>query len=201
MRFTGCLPLLGVLLLAGCAAEPDVDHQAAWRETLRHKKAALAPEATAEHKQLYADAVRSFVEKHPEHGRAQEVWARLQLGFADDLAEAGRYQDAIRFYRAVLIHHPENEDARRGLAIAADRLAVSRDRLVTLSKGMSGRQVVQILGKPLPGWKKETRRGDARFEAWYYRTRAGAVAAVYFRNGKVIGAEESSDARLGRLGS
>lgn len=201
MRFTAFLPLLAALLLAGCAADPEPDHQAAWRETLLHKKAALASDARPEHKQAYADSVRAFVEKHPEHGRAREVWTRLQLGFADDLAEAGKYQEAIRFYRAVLVHHPENDHARRGMALAAERLAISHEKLLALAKGMSTREVAHLLGKPLPGWKKETRREGAKFEAWYYRTRRGAIAAVYFRNGKVLGAEESSDAQLGRLGS
>lgn len=201
MRFTACLPLLATLVLAGCAAEPEADLQAAWRETLRHKKAALAPDAKPADKQLYADSVRAFVEKHPDHGRGRDVWARLQVAFADDLAAAGRYQDAIRFYRAVLVHHPEDEQARAGLASAAERLAVSHEKLLALSKGMSRREVAKILGKPLPGWKKETERAGTKYEAWYYRTRRGSVAAVYFRNGKVLGAEESSDARVSRLGS
>lgn len=201
MRSTASLPLLALLVLVGCAAEPENDHQAAWRQALHHKKAALSPDATPEQKQLYADSVRSFVEKHPKHGRAQEVWMRLQLSFADDLAEAGRYEESIRFYRAVLVHHPENDHARRGLAQSAERLAVSREKLLELSKGMSRREVASILGKPLPGWTKKQKRGEASFEAWYYRTRGGSVAAVYFRNGRVLAAEETSDARLGRLGT
>ena len=201
MRFTAILPLLAALVLTGCAAEPESDHQAGWRQTLVHKKAALASGATPEQKQLYADSVRAFVEKYPDHGRAREVWSRLQLGFADDLAEAGRYEESIRFYRAVLVQNPKSDHARRGLANAAERLAVSRPKLLELSKGMSKREVASILGKPLPGWTKETKREGVRFEAWYYKTRGGSVAAVYFRNGKVLAAEETSDAPLGRLGT
>lgn len=189
------------LLLAACAGEQTVDHSTEWRDVLKHKRAAVAPDATPEHKQVYADSVRAFVEKHPDHGRAREVWGMLQLEFAEELADAGRYQDAIRFYRAVLTHHPESEQARRGLALAADRLAVTRDKLVTLEKGMSYRQVASLLGKPIPGWSARHRRNGVTFEAWYYRTRSGAVAAVYFRNGKVFAAEEESSSQLGRLGS
>jgi hypothetical protein len=193
----------GVLALAlvACGGAQSADHQSEWRDVLRHKRAAVAPDATPEHKQVYADSVRAFVEKHPDHGRAREVWGMLQLEFADQLADAGRYQDAIRFYRAVLTHHPESEQARRGLTTAADRLAITREKLLELEKGMTYRQVASLLGKPIPGWSARHRRDGTTFEAWYYRARSGSIAGVYFRNGKVFAAEEESNARLGRLGS
>jgi hypothetical protein len=193
--FTG-LALLG---LACNGADQQPDHQAEWRDVLRHKPAAVAANASPAQKQVYADSVRAFVAKHPEHGRAQQVWQRLQLEFADDLAAVGRYRDAIRFYRAVLIRHPESDHARRGLAMAADRLAVTREKLLALQKGMSHRQVANILGKPMPGWSVKQRRAGTTFEAWYYQTRTGEVAGVYFRDGEVLAAEESSNARLARL--
>ncbi|MDQ3282948.1 MAG: outer membrane protein assembly factor BamE [Acidobacteriota bacterium] len=188
------------LLAAACGAgEPPRDHQAEWRDVLRHKPAAVAANASAGHKQLYADSVRAFAEKHPNHSRAQEVWQRLQLEFANDLAGAGRYQDAIRFYRAILANHPENMRARSGLAAAADRLAVTREKLLTLERGMSHRQVAGILGKPIPGWTMKKSRAGKTFEAWYYRTRSGDIAGVYFRDGKVFRAEERSSAPVARL--
>lgn len=188
------------LLAAACnSGDQQPDHQAEWRNVLRHKPAAVAPNASPVHKQVYADSVRAFVAKHPEHGRAQQVWQRLQLEFADDLAAVGRYRDAIRFYRSVLVRHPESDHARRGLAMAADRLAVTREKLLALEKGMSHRQVANLLGKPIPGWSVKQRRAGTTFEAWYYRTRTGEVAGVYFRDGEVIAAEESSNARLARL--
>ena len=196
-------PVSGLLLLfaLGCAGDAQPDHQAEWRGVLQHKAAATATDATPVHKQVYADSVRAFEQKHPNHGRARDVWQRLQLEFAGDLAAIGRYQDAIRYYRAVLADSPENEEARRGLALAADRLAVTREKLLGLEKGMSQRQVASVLGRPMPGWSAQNRRPEATFDAWYYRTSSGGVAAVYFRDGKVFAAEESSHARLGRLGS
>jgi hypothetical protein len=190
-----------VLVTTACGNQPAADHQAEWRDVLEHKRAAASPDASPGHKQVYADSVRAFVQKHPDHGRAREVWQLLQLEFADDLAAAGRYQDAIRFYRSVLTHHPENERARHGLALAADRLAITREKLLALRKGMSRREVAAVLGRPMPGWSVENRSSGVKFEAWYYRTHAGAVAAVYFRDGEVLAAEESSSARVGRLGS
>ena len=202
MRFSTVLATLLVFLTAACGGGTgDADHQSEWRGVLEHKKAAAAPDASPRQRQVYADSVRAFVQKHPDHGRAHEVWQRLQLEFADDLAAMGRHQDAIRFYRAVLTHDARNEHASRGLAASVERLAISREKLLALEKGMSHRQVASILGKPMPGWTAENRRPEARFEAWYYRTRGGGVAGVYFRDGKVFAAEEQSHAKLGRLGS
>jgi hypothetical protein len=199
MRFSPVI-FAALVLLSACT-DSSADHQEEWRSVLRHKPAATGPGASPDHKQVYADSVRAFVARHPNHSRAREVWQRLQLEFADDLAGAGRYQDAIRFYRAVLAHHPESEHARRGLAAAADRLAVNKDKLATIEKGMSHRQVASALGRPIPGWTMEQKRGRTRYEAWYYRMRTGSVAAVYFRDGRVFAAEEASNLPLGRLGS
>jgi hypothetical protein len=204
MRVFAVVSGLAVVLACGAMAacgDAQPDHQAEWRNVLQHKPAATAPDASPVHKQVYADSVRAFVQKHPNHTRAQGVWQRLQLEFAGDLAAIGRYQDAIRYYRAILAEHPENEEARRGLALAADRLAVSREKLLAVEKGMTPRQVASLLGRPMPGWSAQNRRAEATFDAWYYRTRSGGVAAVYFRDGKVFAAEESSHARIGRLGS
>lgn len=193
--------LLPIVFVACADRATQPDHTAEWRSVLEHKRAAVAPDARPEHKQIYADSVRAFVEKHPDHGRAREVWQRLQLEFADDLAALGRHQDAIRFYRAVLQHDPTNEPASRGLAAAVERLAVSREKLLALEKGMSQSEVAAVLGKPMPGWSAKNKRSEATIEAWYYRTRGGGVAGVYFRDGKVFAAEETSNAKLGRLGS
>jgi hypothetical protein len=200
MRVSPFLTVLPALVALACGGQQQPDHQSEWRDVLRHKQAAVLPDASPDRKQVYADSVRAFVVKHPNHGRA-EVWQRLQLEFADDLADAGRYQDAIRLYRSVLAAHPESNHARSGLALAAARLAVSREGLLALRKGMSQRQVASLLGKPIPGWTARNARAGTTFEAWYYRTRGGALAGVYFRDGKVFAAEETSNERLGRLGS
>jgi hypothetical protein len=191
-----------LVLLASCGDAPEVvDHQAEWRAVLEQKRAAIAPNATPQQKQAYADALAAFSKKHPQHGRARTVYTRVQLEFAEDLASIGRHRQAIRFFRSVLDREPDNLRARTGLATSADRIAVSRAKLLELEKGMNHRQVASKLGKPLPGWSSITRRREATMEAWYYRTTGGGVAAVYFRNGKVVAAEERSDARTTRLGT
>lgn len=198
------LPLLVLLtLLAACSNDgaQQPDHQAEWRAVLARKQAAMSPTATGAQKQLYADALSTFVRKHPNHGRAREVYRSIQLEFADDLAAIGRSRQALRFYRSVLAHDPTNERARAGMTLAMSRLSVTRDKLLELEKGMTKRQVAHILGKPVPGWTESVDRRSADIEAWYYRTTTGAVAAVYFRDGKVLAAEESSNAKMARLGS
>jgi hypothetical protein len=185
-----------LLALACCAGDDSVDNSREWLHVLQHKKAAVAPHATPQQKQAYADSLGAFVQKHPTHSRAREVYQRIQLDFAQELATLGRYQDSVRFYRAVLAHDPGNADAQRGMADAVAHLAVSRDKLLELEKGMSQRQVAHILGKPIPGWTARVERRDSVIEAWYYRRTDGGVAGVYFRDGELLVAEENSNAKI-----
>ncbi len=189
--------LLFALVAAACGghgAGPDAAGE--WRGVLQQKRAATAPNATAAEKQAYADSLGAFVQRNPSHSRAREVYQRIQIDFARDLAALGRYQDAIRVYRAVLTHDPRNADATRGLTEAVDRLAVTRAKLVQLERGMSEHQVARILGKPIPGWTETKERPDATIECWYYRTAEGGVAGVYFRDGALFAAEEKSHEKL-----
>jgi hypothetical protein len=121
------------------------------------------------------------------------------LEFAGELAAHGRYSDAIVFYRAVLTHDPANREAIKGLNEAIDRMAVSRQKLLALEKGMSQTDVTRLLGKPMPGWKVRNRHRDVVLDSWYYRTTGGGVAGVYFRDGELLGAEERSEAKLAPL--
>ena len=184
--------------MTGCGGtSPDVSSE--WLHVLEHKKAADAPAATAQEKQVYADTLGAFVQRHPQHSRAREVYQRIQLDFARDLAAVGRYQDAIRFYRAVLTADPHNDTAAAGLRQAVDHLAVSHEKLFSLEKGMSQREVAKILGKPIPGWTTTNDLREATIESWYYRTLSGGVAGVYFRDGTLFAAEENSSAKLSPL--
>ena len=191
--------LLVLLVLATSCSSDVADNQSEWLHVLARKKAAVAPMATVQQKQVYADSLAAFVGKHPTHSRAREVYHHIQLDFARELASLGRYQDAIRFYRSVAAADPSNEAAIRGLEDAADHLAVSREKLLLLEKGMSHREVAHILGKPMPGWTAKRKRRDAVLESWYYRKTDGGVAGVYFRDGELFAAEENSQARLAPL--
>jgi tetratricopeptide (TPR) repeat protein len=189
--------VLAALLAAGCSDRPD--NTSEWRNVLHWKKAASAPSATTQQKQVYADSVAAFVQKHPTHSRAREVYQTIQLDFARELASLGRYQDAIRFYRAVLAHDPMNAAAIKGLEEAADKLAVTRPKLLALEKGMTQHQVARLLGKPIPGWTARTKRRESVIDSWYYRKTDGSIAGVYFRDGELFAAEENSQARLSPL--
>ena len=183
------------LFAAACRANaPDTTGE--WRGILRQKQAAAAPNATARDKQAYADSLGAFVEHNPSHSRAREVYQRIQIDFARELAALGRNQDAIRVYRAVLAHDPGNAEAAQGLSDAIDRLAVTRAKLVQLERGMSQHDVARILGKPIPGWTERTERPDATIDCWYYRTAEGGVAGVYFRDGALFAAEAKSHEKL-----
>lgn len=193
MRFAlACLAIFA----ASCGSGDAPDNSVEWRNVLARKKAAQASNATAREKQAYADSIAAFLDRHPTHSRAREVYMRIQLDFAHELASLGRYHDAIRFYRAVLTHDPRNADATGGITIAVDRLSISREKLLALQKGMSKREVVNLLGKPIPGWTVSKRRRDTVIDSWYYRKNDGTVAGVYFRDGELFAAEENSQSKL-----
>lgn len=187
---------LFAILLASCGGTKTVDNSTEWVRVLHRKKAAVSSTATPRQKQAYADSLAAFVTRYPTHPRAREVYHRVQLDFASELSSLGRYQDAIRFYRAVLNDDPQNHDALNGLAIALDRLTVSHEKLMALEKGMSQHEVVKLLGKPIPGWTARTERPDCTIEAWYYRTTDRGVAGVYFRDGTLFAAEANSHEKV-----
>jgi hypothetical protein len=192
------LALLAIVLQFACSND-QVDPQGDWLHVLNRKKAAVASDATPQARQVYADTLRAFVAKHPTHSRARDVYHRVQIEFARELAVHGRYADAVVFYRAVLADDPRNKNAMKGLADAADRMAVSRRKLLALEKGMSQSDVARVLGKPMPGWKVKNRHRGAVLESWYYRTTDGGLAGVYFRDGELLAAEEKSEAKLAPL--
>src|SRR3954453_22029354 len=194
------LLLVALAAVSGGGGSSDSsDNSTEWLHVLRHKQAAAAPNAPVHVKQAYADTLGAFVEKHPTHSRAREVYQLIQLDFAHELASLGRHQDAIRIYRAVLTHDPKNEAALHGMADSVDHLAVAREKLLALEKGMSQRDVARLLGKPIPGWQVRNDRPDSTIEAWYYRRTGGGIAGVYFRDGVLFAAEENSQAKIAPL--
>jgi hypothetical protein len=198
MRRFLVLIALAAVSCGGGGSDP-ADNSSEWLHVLHHKQAAAAPNAPVHAKQAYADTLGAFVTKHPTHSRAREVYQLIQLDFAHELASLGRHQDAIRIYRAVLTHDPKNEKALHGMADSVDHLAVSREKLLSLEKGMSQRDVARLLGKPIPGWQVRNDRPDTTIDSWYYRRAGGGIAGVYFRDGVLFAAEENSQAKVAPL--
>jgi hypothetical protein len=193
-------PAVAVLvLLAACGGDANSALDRDWLQVLHHKKVATSPSASPQQKQIYADTLGAFVQQHPQHSRARAVYERIQLDFARELASLGRYQDSIRFYRAVLTHDPDNAEAAKGVAYAVEHLAVPHSKLFALEKGMSEHQVAQLLGKPIPGWTSKHERSDVVNESWYYRTNEGGIAGIYFRDGLLVAAEATAHEKIAPL--
>ena len=140
------LLVLGLFALVACSGSDSPDNAPEWLRVLNRKKAAVAPKATARERQMYADSVAAFTKKYPAHGRAREVYQRIELEFARELASLGRYQDSIRFYRAVLNSDPTNAAALRGVADAFDHLAISRPKLLASIACPGGQGDVSVHG-------------------------------------------------------
>lgn len=188
-----------LVLLAACGGDANSALDRDWLQVLHHKKVAAAPSASPQQKQIYADTLGAFVQQHPQHSRARAVYERIQLDFARELGSLGRYQDSIRFYRAVLTHDPDNAEAAKGVAYAVEHLAVPHSKLFALEKGMSEHQVAQLLGKPIPGWTSKHERSDVVNESWYYRTNEGGIAGIYFRDGLLVAAEATAHEKIAPL--
>ena len=186
--------MIVVSFALSCGVRDTADPASDWVRVLHGKKVATSPAATVGQKQAYADSVAAFIDANPTHGRAREVYRRIQLDFANELTALGRYHDSIRFYRAVLKSHPGDAEAVEGIEHAIEHLSVSHQKLLTLQKGMSQREVAHVLGKPIPGWTIRAQRRDSVVESWYYRNRDGGLAGVYFRDGELVAAEENSAA-------
>jgi SmpA / OmlA family len=189
------LILVLAIIAAGCGQQATRSAADDWRDVLARKKTALLTGNLAD-RQIYANSVAAFLHDHPTHGRAREVFRRIQLEFARDLSSIGRHQDAIRVYRNILTHDSSDSEARAGLLNAIDHLSVSHEKLAKLEIGMTRKQVEEILGKPIPGWSSTLRQGDDLTEAWYYRRRDGGVASVHFNDGRLFAADEKSDSRF-----
>jgi hypothetical protein len=189
------LPGFLAITLLGCSEAPEEIARREWLEVLEQKRTATASEdATA--RQAYADAVASFVRQHPGHDRGLSVYDDLQFEFARQLERDGRYEEAEEHYAAIARRQPSRSEVAEALERVRDRQVVTAEEVLALSHGMSREEVREMLGEPLPGGLKEFARGNKSSESWYYRRDDGGTAAVYFTDGKVVGAEYDAETRL-----
>ena len=186
-----------VVSLWACRQEPDHELDG-WHGVLAQKKAvseATAPELI-EAKQRYIDALRSFCRNYPNHARARQAYREAELQFARDLYNDGRYADAARFYESLLRDDPQNTAVKRELSDTIEKRFVSREALVELRKGMRPEEVIERIGRPLPGWQQSIRKGQSTIVGWYYHRGDGGIGGVYFLDGRLFAAEYDRPVRL-----
>ena len=167
---------------------------------LRHKKAAVAPNATPQQKQVYADSLaRVRAEASHAQPRARGL-QRIQLEFADELAALGRYQDCDALLsRGAAARSRATPTRSADWPTRSTHLAVSRDKLLRAGEGdvaAPGGAHPRQADSRLDGAQE---RRDSTVEAWYYRKIDGGVAGVYFRDGELFAAEENSSAKIAAL--
>lgn len=186
--------LLLLILLAACTV-PEVDDPVAeWNLVLARKR--MVERSSAERgvvaQQRYVDALRDFVTRFPEHARAREVYRATQLEYARTLMTHGRYDEAIAIADNVIERDGSIPEASAIRREAEERRSVHPEKLASLRRGMTEREVERILGTPRPGWKRTLRSGPASVTAWYYRRPDGGTAGVFFRAGRLFHADGSS---------
>ncbi|HVR43124.1 MAG TPA: tetratricopeptide repeat protein [Thermoanaerobaculia bacterium] len=200
MRKITLLLLFSCGLAAGACGRLPLEDQIhrEWRGVLELKsRIAEAPAGgEAEARQRHADALTGFIQRHPSHARARDAYGELELEFARMLAARGRYDEAVRYYRSALDSDPANETIHAELEQAERRRFVTADALSLLRPGMTREQVVERLGRPLPGWSRRLDRNSKTTESWFYRRRDGGVAGVYFRDGALFAADFDGPVRL-----
>lgn len=173
------------LALASCSMDEGEEQRLAWSE-VQAKRAAYQSAPASERlaaKQRWADAVREYLRRWPEHPAAVRTWNALQLDFAEQLEANGHFAEAERHYSDLLQRVPHQPRAAKGLERVRRRQTLSRDDFQKLSEGMTTSEVAEFFGLPRPGWDKIAHRDGERIESWYYRDAAGTIRGVHFREG------------------
>lgn len=183
MRRLLFLSLAGLVLSAcprqSATVNTDVEE---WRLVLHAKKTALKKDDPATREQ-YAARLLKFVQDHPDHARAREVYTELEIDLARDLTARGDYDRALQYLRDVQSREPQNRRLQAQLAETLDLESVDPTEVAAVKPGMTFDAVRATLGAPPPGW---TRKNGVRYESWFYRNSAGGTAAVHFDAGRVI---------------
>lgn len=186
LQFPGSLALIALLaVLIGCSRETPgaPDSAAEWRSVLALKHAGREDAAS---RQRYADAVHAFLQRYPHHSRAHEVWEELDLEYARELFGRGATDQAIdRLERLIARRGARADEARELLEIVREQRHVTDAELEPVQAGMKAEQVTERLGQPPPGWK----RRNGAYESWFYRHERGGIAAIHFRDGRVVAVE------------
>lgn len=171
-----------------------------WLETLR--KAQPVPPPSAPRKQqieillenhrkiepvyvAFVDKVREYYERTGDR-RAAALLAREKIVIGDEYMNIlSRYDRALDFYRAALQFEPQNEEAKRRIALAEQRRYVSMSAFASVRKGMKEDEVRRLVGLPREDWIKQVVQNSRVYSVWIYPKADGGASAVYFDNGVV----------------
>jgi hypothetical protein len=181
------------LLVTGCREEEQAldTRVEEWRVVLHAKRAASMSSSNPD-RQKYADELLRFVQRHPDHPRAREVYDGLQQTMARELAATGDYAAAVRYYDNLIRRRPGDLALKSERDALIDRQSVDLSELASVKSGATTEEVLKVLGAPPAGWKKRVRRAGHDYESWYYRNDRGGVAAVHFDNGKTFATDLST---------
>jgi tetratricopeptide (TPR) repeat protein len=141
----------------------------------------------------FSEAVVTFInEDPPTEGEplTESQLVGIRMKSAEDLIVAqehidkgGDYRRALDIYNQALIVDPGNPDIEAAIARAEELRFMTQERLSQVKKGMSEREVRDLLGQPLLRNVREY--PDRKVVAWFYpTTEEGDAAAVWFRANK-----------------
>jgi hypothetical protein len=174
---------------------PDDPRVTGWKRVVALKQVARAS-GKADDRQRYADAVIAYLREHPDHPRARSVYQELQLEHARELAARGSIRPAIDICKHVIRTFPDNDKAREELTRLTDLLEVSQAELAEIENGMDEKRVVELLGSPPNGWRRQARKSGKMIESMFYRNDRDGVAAVHLENGRVFAVDYDSKTPL-----
>ncbi len=96
------------------------------------------------------------------------------------ITAGGEYARAIGIYQDILKFDPDNQDVKAALAQAEADHYMDQDRFSQVKKGMTDRQVQEILGPATSANRREY--PEKNVVAWYYpKSPEGDAAAVWMR--------------------
>ncbi|HXG59564.1 MAG TPA: hypothetical protein VNL91_11125 [Thermoanaerobaculia bacterium] len=204
-------PFLLVFVLLSCvsAGPPTVPNDREWNlitadytwlETLRKGRPVPPPDAPRKQQvEILLDNYRkiepvyvAFIDKLREYyertadPRAAALLAKEKIAIGDQYMNVlSRYDRAIELYRAALEFEPQNEEAKKRIALAEQRRFVSMTAFASVKKGMKEEEVRRLVGLPREDWIKQVVQNGRVYSVWIYPKADGGASAIYFDNGVV----------------
>lgn len=98
----------------------------------------------------------------------------------EHIEKGGDYRRAIDIYNQAMVVDPDNPELQAALASAEENRYLSQEKFSQVQKGMTERQVRELLGQP--NLRNMRDYPERKVKAWFYpTTEAGDAAGVWFR--------------------